>query len=153
MIIPLIKGLSLTIKRFLNPYTCVTVQYPDERPKLAARFRGLPELQIGEDGREKCVACGLCARVCPSQCITVEGDEDEKSRRYPKIYELDAFRCIFCGFCEEACPVRAIKLRDTFELATYQPSNVFNKEGLLDLTRKRNIKHQDSIKITETKGN
>ena len=139
MILPLIKGLVLTLKRFLNPKTCVTIQYPDERPKLSTRFGGLPELQIGKDGREKCVACGLCAKVCPSNCIYVEGAEDETHRRYPKIYELDAFRCIYCGFCEEACPVRAIILRDTFELATYQNKDIFDKEKLLDLTRKRDL--------------
>ena len=137
MIVPLVKGLVLTIRRFLNPNTCVTMQYPDERPKLATRFRGLPELQIGKDGREKCVACGLCVRVCPSQCIYVEGAEDETHGRYPKIYELDSFRCIFCGFCEEACPVRAIILKDTFELATGRDSGILDKEKLLDLTRKR----------------
>jgi len=137
MIVSLMKGLLLTLGRFLNPGTCVTMQYPDERPKLPSRFRGLPELQIGQDGREKCVACGLCAKACPAQCITVEGDEDETHRRYPKIYELDAFRCIFCGFCEEACPVRAIILKDTFELATNDNTGVYNKEKLLDLTRKR----------------
>ena len=139
MILPLTRGLVLALKRFLNPRTCVTIPYPEERPKLSARFRGLPELQIGKDGREKCVACGLCAKVCPSQCIYVEGAEDETHRRYPKIYELDAFRCIFCGFCEEACPVRAIILRDTFELATYQNKDIFDKEKLLDLTKKRNL--------------
>ncbi len=141
MILPLIKGLALTLKRFLNPNTCVTMQYPDERPKLSSRFRGLPELQIGKDGREKCIACGLCAKVCPSQCIYVEGASDEEAqRRYPKIYELNASRCIFCGFCEEACPARALMLRDTFELSSYASENIFDKEKLLDLTRKRNIK-------------
>jgi len=139
MILPLLKGLALTLRRFLNPKTCATELYPEERPKLSTRFRGLPELQIGKDGREKCVACGLCAKVCPSQCISIEGAEDETHRRYPKTYELDAFRCIFCGFCEEACPVRAIILRDTFELATYEKKDVFDKEKLLDLTRKINL--------------
>ncbi len=140
MILPLIKGLVLTLKRFFNPRAIVTMQYPDERPKLASRFRGLPELQIGKDGRERCIACGLCAKVCPSQCIYVEGATDKTTdRRYPKIYELDAFRCIFCGFCEEACPVRAVMLRDTFELSTYQSKDIFGKKQLLDLTKKRNI--------------
>ncbi len=139
MILPLIKGLALTLSRFFNPKTCATIQYPEEQLKFSSRFRGLPELQIGKDGREKCVACGLCAKVCPSGCINVEGAEDETNRRYPKVYELDAFRCIFCGFCEEACPVRAIILRDTFELATYKNKEVFDKEKLLDLTRKRNL--------------
>lgn len=145
MILPLIKGLSLTLKRFLNPSTCATVQYPEVRPKLAPRFRGLPELQIGKDGREKCVACGLCAKACPSGCIYVEGAEDEMHRRYPKTYELDAFRCIFCGFCEEACPVRAIILRDTFELSTYKDNQVFDKEKLLGLTRKRDLLKRSTL--------
>lgn len=140
MILPLIKGLILTIKRFFNPNAVVTQRYPEERPKLPSRFRGLPELQIGKDGRERCIACGLCAKVCPSKCINVEGATDKTTqRRYPQVYELDAFRCIFCGFCEEACPVRAVMLRDTFELSTYQSKDIFDKKQLLDLTRKRNI--------------
>ncbi|MBM4053810.1 MAG: NADH-quinone oxidoreductase subunit I [Planctomycetes bacterium] len=137
MILPLIKGLALTFQRFLNPFTCVTESYPDTRPRLAKRFRGLPELQIGEDGREKCVACGLCAKVCPSQCISIEGAEDEHFRRYPKMYELDSFRCIFCGFCEEACPERAILLGDSFELATARNSGILDKEKLLESARRR----------------
>ncbi len=145
MILPLIKGLALTLKRFLNPSTCETIQYPEVRPKLASRFRGLPELQIGKDGREKCVACGLCAKACPSGCIYVEGAEDETHRRYPKTYELDAFRCIFCGFCEEACPVRAIILRDTFELSTYENKQVFDKDKLLNLTRKRDLLKRSTL--------
>lgn len=140
MILPLVKGLLLTLRRFFNLGAVVTLQYPDERPNLAPRFRGLPELQVGKDGRERCIACGLCAKVCPSQCIYIEGASDETTnRRYPKIYELDAFRCIFCGFCEEACPVRAVMLRDTFELSTYQSKDIFEKKQLLDLTKKRNI--------------
>ncbi|GJQ50423.1 NADH:ubiquinone oxidoreductase, subunit I [Candidatus Kuenenia stuttgartiensis] len=139
MILPLVKGLLLTLKRFLNPFTCVTESYPDARPRLAKRFRGLPELQIGEDGREKCVACGLCAKVCPSQCISIEGAEDEQFRRYPSMYELDSFRCIFCGFCEEACPERAILLGDVFELATDKNSGVLDKEKLLESARKRKL--------------
>ncbi|UJS18889.1 MAG: NADH-quinone oxidoreductase subunit I [Candidatus Jettenia sp.] len=140
MILPLLKGLILIIKRFFNPNAVVTQQYPEERPKLPSRFRGLPELQIGKDGRERCIACGLCAKVCPSKCITVEGATDKTTqRRYPEVYELDAFRCIFCGFCEEACPVRAVILRDTFELSTYQNKDIFDKKQLLDLTKKRKI--------------
>ncbi|WKZ21417.1 MAG: NADH-quinone oxidoreductase subunit I [Candidatus Brocadiaceae baterium WH-1] len=137
---PLLKGLALTLKRFLNPGAVVTVQYPDVRPTLSPRFRGLPELQVGKDGRERCIACGLCARVCPSQCIYVEGATEETTdRRYPKIYKLDSFRCIFCGFCEEACPVRAVILRDTFELSTCRDKVVYDKEQLLDFSRKRKI--------------
>src|SRR3989338_3670279 len=95
MIIPLIKGLLLTIKRFLNPYTCVTVQYPDERPKIATRFRGLPELQIGKDGMDQCIACGLCAKVCPSNCIYVEGTTDKKTQKGKRLNRNNSWKHIY----------------------------------------------------------
>ena len=134
MIKPLIQGLALTLKHFLSPSKVVTVQYPDERWTPYPRFRGLHELQRDEDGKEKCVACGLCSTVCPSECITLEGAEDENGQRYAETYEIDMFRCIFCGYCEEVCPEEAIFLRQDYELATVNAKdNIYNKEKSLSL--------------------
>ncbi|GAX59399.1 NADH dehydrogenase I chainI [Candidatus Scalindua japonica] len=141
MIKPLIQGLALTIKYFLSPSKIVTMQYPDEKWKPYPRFRGLHELQRDEDGKEKCVACGLCAEVCPSECISLEGAENAYGERYAETYEIDMFRCIFCGYCEEVCPEEAIFLRQNYELATGNPKdNIYTKEKLLVPIKKKAMK-------------
>ena len=42
-----------------------TVQYPEERRRLAARWRGRIILSRDPDGEERCVGCYLCAAACP----------------------------------------------------------------------------------------
>jgi NADH-quinone oxidoreductase chain I len=113
MILPMLKGLMLTLNRFFSKP--ITVQYPEERIPSAQRWRGVQYFEKDERGKTKCVACGLCMAVCPSQCITIETAEDEEGRRYPLTYELDSSRCIYCGFCEEACPVNAIFMGRTYD--------------------------------------
>ena len=113
MIIPLLQGLRLTLNRFFSK--AITIQYPEEKLPPAKRWRGIEYFEKDERGQTKCVACGLCMIVCPSQCIYVETAEDEEGRRYPLTYELDAARCIYCGYCEEACPVNAIYMGKTYE--------------------------------------
>src|SRR5690242_21451576 len=48
----------------------ITVQYPDEKPYLAPRYRGRIVLTRDPDGGERCVACNLCAVACPVDCIS-----------------------------------------------------------------------------------
>jgi NADH-quinone oxidoreductase subunit I len=116
MIIPMLKGLALTLSRcFSKP---ITTQYPEEKIPPGDRWRGIHYFEKDDKGKTKCVACGLCMAVCPSQCIYIETAEDEEGKRYPLCYELDASRCVYCGFCEEACPVGAIFLGKTYEWVT-----------------------------------
>lgn len=131
MIIPLLKGLGLTLSRFFSkPITC---QYPEEKMPPAKRWRGIQYFEKNDQGRMKCVACGLCMAVCPSQCIYIETGEDEKFGRYPIRYELDASRCIFCGYCEEACPVKAIFLGKNYEwVESDRRAYLMNTEKLLE---------------------
>ena len=130
MIMPLLKGLQITFSHmFKKP---VTLQYPTERPAVAAGFRGLHALNVSHD-KAKCVACYLCPTVCPAKCITVEAGEDENHDKFAAVYEIDMLRCIFCGYCVEACPVDAVRMTDTFELANYTRADfTYNKERLLE---------------------
>ena len=109
-----------------------TIQYPDVKKRLAPRWRGRIILSKDPDGGERCVACYLCAVVCPVDCIALQATEGEDGRRYPEFFRINFSRCIFCGFCEEACPTYAIQLTPDFEMSEYIRKNlVYEKEDLL----------------------
>ncbi len=110
----------------------VTVQYPEERPRLAPRTRGRIVLTRDPDGGEQCVACYLCSVACPVGCIALQATADATGRRYPEFFRINFSRCIFCGWCEEACPTYAIQLTPDFEMAEYRRGSlVYEKEDLL----------------------
>ncbi len=109
-----------------------TVEYPDVRPVLPARWRGRIVLTRDPSGAERCVACYLCAAACPVDCIALQAAEREDGRRYPAFFRINFSRCIFCGFCEEACPTYAIQLTPDFEMGEWRRSDlVYEKEDLL----------------------
>lgn len=126
-----VKGLGLTFKQIFRPK--FTRQYPEERWIPPSSYRGRPVLVQEEDGSERCVACGLCSRVCPALAIEVQaGETDREKERYPEKFEINMVRCIFCGFCEEVCPEEAIVMSDEYELVfTSQEEAVFGKDKLL----------------------
>src|SRR5215469_18213611 len=110
----------------------VTIQYPEQKAYLAPRYRGRIILSRDPDGGERCVACYLCAVVCPVDCIALQATEDGHGRRYPEWFRINFSRCIYCGLCEEACPTSAIQLTPDFELGEYDRQNlVYEKEHLL----------------------
>ncbi len=130
MIKALAKGLALTFKTLFRPR--ITLRYPEERKVMYERWRGLPYLVQAEDGREACVGCGICERICPAQAIKVTMGKREDNTRYPETFHLDIGRCIFCGFCAESCPQDAIRMGHAYELATNDKDKlVISKEYLL----------------------
>ena len=132
MIIPLLKGLRLTLKMlFSKP---ITIQYPEEKHKVPLRWRGVHYFRKNEAGETTCVACGLCVAVCPNTCISLEIGEREDGTRYPIRYEIDPWRCIFCGYCQDACPVNAINLGQDYEQAYYRKEDfVLDTKKLLSM--------------------
>jgi NADH-quinone oxidoreductase subunit I len=109
-----------------------TKDYPEKKPFLPSRFRARIILTRDPDGKERCVACNLCAVACPTDCISLQAGEDTNGRRYAVFFRINFSRCIFCGFCEEACPTNAIQLTPDFEMAEYERKNlVYEKNNLL----------------------
>ena len=51
------KGMGLTLKHMFQE--AVTVQYPEEKWSLSPRWRGTHRMLTDENGKSKCVACGL----------------------------------------------------------------------------------------------
>ena len=148
----LIKGLAITTRHFLRnlfgtretdvPFEdrkgtslVTTVQYPEEKVPYPPGYRGLHRLVPREDGKPRCVACYMCATICPAQCIYIEAGEYEadaaegESRvieKFPTQFVIDELRCIVCGLCVDACPKDAIRM-DTF---THTPPE-YNRQGFV----------------------
>ncbi|MHB8579125.1 MAG: NADH-quinone oxidoreductase subunit NuoI [Ignavibacteriaceae bacterium] len=129
------KGLALTFKNMLKPK--FTMQYPEEKFIPPPSYRGRPVLVMEENGLERCVACGLCSRVCPPLAIEVQAAEtDREKERYPIKFEINMLRCIFCGLCEEVCPEEAIVMSKDYELAfTNRKDALYGKDKLLTPVR------------------
>jgi len=110
-----------------------TVYYPEERVTLPPAYRGRPVLVARQDGSEKCVACGLCEKMCPAHAISIVPAERADGDRYPSSYILDMSRCVYCGYCEEVCPKEAIVMSAEYEgLAETDRGNMlYPKEKLL----------------------
>jgi len=159
----ILKGLSVTLKRFLDTYLddvawwgrryfkaegiahraskdtkgIFTVQYPEEKLLLPEEFRFIPFLVYDEKEGDKkeirCTSCGICAKVCPPQCIWIVRTNDPHTGRpvpEPAEFYIDADICMNCGFCAEYCPFDAIIMDHDFEIASTQ-RNVYNMEQLL----------------------
>jgi NADH-quinone oxidoreductase subunit I len=87
-----------------------------------------------EKNEDLCTACGICAKVCPPQCIWIVRDIDANGKPVarPGEFFIDAAVCMSCSFCVEFCPFDAIKMNHDYELAVYDryPQLVYDKEEL-----------------------
>ncbi len=124
------RGLGISFRQMFKPK--FTRQYPEERFEPQGSYRGRPVL-VEEEFGERCVACGLCSRVCPAIAIEVQADETEKEKeRYPVKFEINMLRCIFCGFCEEVCPEEAIVMSKDYDIVfASQEEAILGKDKLL----------------------
>jgi NADH-quinone oxidoreductase subunit I len=138
----LLIGMGITFREFFKPV--VTVQYPYQTIKMSARFRGHTELIADEEGKPKCVVCGMCERACPSGCITlgsvsveIEVDGKVKKKKVLSRYDLDFTKCSLCGQCVESCNFGALEFSKEYNLASRNKEDFhFN---LLKRLEERNV--------------
>ncbi len=114
-----------------------TVQYPEEQLIQPEEFRYVPFLVYDEGTQDKkevrCTSCGICAKVCPPQCIWIVRTNNPQTGKpvpEPAEFYIDMDICMNCGFCAEYCPFDAIKMDHDFAIASYG-RNVYNLEKLL----------------------
>lgn len=128
------QGLQTTVKHMFMPK--VTQQFPEQRPKVPANYRGVHRLNRDDSGRVKCVACYMCSTACPAHCIDIVAAPSPwpDREKYPEVFVIDELRCIFCGMCEQACPCDAIELTSLFDLTGLSREEMmFDKEKLLSV--------------------
>src|SRR5438046_5339121 len=127
----ILKGMAVTARNFVGSYfekeRLITVQYPEERSPLPENYRNFPFLIYDTDDAEaglRCVACKICEKECPPQCIYIVKSEDKKPdymgkpQFYPAVFDIDISVCMSCQICVEVCPFEAIKMDKEFELST-----------------------------------
>ena len=127
----ILKGMAETARNFLGSYVkderLVTVQYPEERLPQAEAARNFPFLvHDGDDWQKglRCVACLICEKECPPQCIYIVKDAVRKPdstgrlQFQPKVFDIDTSVCMSCQICVEVCPFDAIKMDVEYELST-----------------------------------
>jgi NADH-quinone oxidoreductase subunit I len=126
----ILKGMAVTARNFVGSYfdkeRLITVQYPEERNPLPENYRNFPFLVYDADDPNaglRCVACKICEKECPPQCIYIVKSEDKKPdymgkpQFYPKVFDIDISVCMSCQICVEVCPFEAIKMDKEFELS------------------------------------
>src|ERR1043166_6014552 len=141
----IIKGLKETARNFVGSYVSddrlTTVQYPEERVPQKEAARNFPFLVF--DGNDphiglRCVACQICEKECPPQCIYITKSKDKKPdyigkpQFYPSVFDIDTSVCMSCQICVEVCPFDAIKMDQVFEVAETDRFNalLLNREQL-----------------------
>jgi NADH-quinone oxidoreductase subunit I len=126
----IIKGMAQTARNFVGSYfekdRLVTVQYPEERLPQKEAARNFPFLVYdGNDPQAglRCVACQICEKECPPQCIYIvkdtvkKPDHAGKLQFQPKTFDIDISVCMSCQICVEVCPFDAIRMDVAFELS------------------------------------
>ncbi len=161
----ILKGISVTLTHFFKTYSddfqnwikkvskrdliqyrssaqatgLFTIEYPEHQLIPPEEYRMIPFLvyEPGENGERKyrCTACGICSKVCPTQCIWITRKKDESTGKpIPQSEEfyIDIDRCMNCGSCAEFCPFDAIKMDHDFEISTYErgTKRIFPKQRL-----------------------
>ncbi len=146
----IVKGLGITLQHFFETYLVdikykgkrygtpegledrksfdtkgiFTVKYPEEKLDVPEAFRYIPflvydETETGEKDI-RCTSCGICAKVCPPQCIWITrsvNPETGKPVPKPAKFFIDVDICMNCGLCAEYCPFEAIRMDHDYEIA------------------------------------
>ena len=130
----LVKGLGVTLKHALRP--SITQQYPEEKPDLPPRTRGVIALK-----EANCTVCWKCSRECPDWCIYIETHKEThdpasggKARSVKVLdrFAIDYALCMYCGICVEVCPFDALFWSPEFEYSEYDIVELVHEKEKLE---------------------
>jgi NADH-quinone oxidoreductase subunit I len=117
-------GMKITLKYCFQK--TVTVQYPEQRLSFAPRYRGIHEFEA-----DKCIACDMCAKACPVDCIYIDKMKNPVGKGFRVTgFKIDYTKCMFCALCVDPCPVDCIFMGSTYD------QSCFSRDGcIVDFAR------------------
>lgn len=132
----LFVGLWIVVREMFR-FNTHTTKYPLEKLPISPRYRALHGInRLLESGNQRCIGCGLCEKICISNCIKIETSYGKKGRKTVRDYTINLGRCIYCGYCAEVCPELAIIHGQDYENVSEQRAHY---AGMADLVTPMDI--------------
>ena len=83
--------------------------YPAVPSEAAPNYRGRIVYHA-----DRCIACGMCERVCSGNAITRTVEKTEEGDRITLTFNLGS--CTFCATCADFCSRKAIELSGDYHM-------------------------------------
>ncbi len=136
-----------------------TLQYPHE------------SIPVPDNGRYKlhneiddCIVCDKCAKVCPVDCIDIEGiratevigktSNGTSKRIHAAKFDIDMAKCCFCGLCTTVCPTECLTMTKSYDFSTYDfEDHTFSFATMtpLEILEKKKLLEEAEAKKLEAK--
>ncbi len=75
--------------------------YPTVPRKWQDSTRGHVEIDP-----EQCILCGICAKKCPADALTVD--------KAARTWTIDRMSCVQCRSCVESCPKKCLAMKNEY---------------------------------------
>ncbi len=132
---------------FKKPHT---VRYPKEDLEVFPISGNSPNYRgFHTNDLEKCIGCGNCARVCPTDAVTmVETTDLKPANKFAKTVRpvFDYGRCCFCAQCVDVCPTGSLQMSRDY-IHTFHPSVSISVEEEPEIVSKDFIWRADSTHV------
>lgn len=129
MDLPFVKE---AISQLFSKSSCA--MYPAVPSEAAPRYRG--RIAFYPD---KCIACGMCERVCAGGAITTttEHISDEEGDKITRTFNLGS--CTFCSHCADFCSTHAIELTGDYHMVATKEEDLMVSGSFIKKPRKKPV--------------